>query len=271
MEPYHYTLIKRAIDLIDTAPGPLSLTELAGQMQMSPTHFQRVFTQWAGVSPKRYHQYLTLGLAKELLARGLPLMAAANQAGLSGTGRLHDLFVTWDAMTPGSYAAQGDGMTIRWAETDTVYGPAIGMATDRGLCALGFAAQIGTQSTYDDLAGRWPKAQFARSDDVAPMVHDAIDGRGRLHVRGGPFQIKVWEALLNVPDGGVTTYGDIARDIGQPGAARAVGTAVGQNPISCAIPCHTVLRKSGELGGYHWGTGIKRAMLARETARFDAK
>lgn len=268
---YHYKLIARAIAEIDAAPAPLSLNELAGRLGLSPAHFQRVFSAWAGVSPKRFQQYLTLGHAKAMLAQGLPLFETSVATGLSGPSRLHDLFITWEAMTPGSWAAKGRGLTIREAVSDSPYGPMVAMATDQGLCALGFAAEFGVEHTRTDLRQRWPEAQFTADPSAAQIALDAIEGRGQLHAMGAPFQIKIWEALMQIPEGQVTTYGTIAAKIGQPKAARAVGTAVGRNPVSAVIPCHRVLRGTGALGGYHWGLPVKRALLAREAARSDMR
>lgn len=274
---YHYQVMRRAIDRIDRAGGALSLGDLAAEMQMSPAHFQRLFSQWAGVSPKRYQQYLTLGHAKALLAERSTTLTTAHEVGLSGSGRLHDLFLRWEAMSPGDYARGGEGLTIRWGRFDTPFGRALVMGTDRGICAIAFAEEVGEADALADLTGRWPQAQYV--EDPEPLrdwVAAAFsDGSGRrcemsLHLIGAPFQIKVWEALLTVPSGHVTTYSEIARAIGHPRAVRAVGTAVGRNPISFLIPCHRALRKSGGLGGYHWGLPVKRAMLAWEAARADA-
>ncbi|MEV8466229.1 bifunctional helix-turn-helix domain-containing protein/methylated-DNA--[protein]-cysteine S-methyltransferase [Fluviibacterium sp. DFM31] len=271
---YHYGVMARAIAAIDAAGGaPLPLADLAAELHMSPAHFQRIFTRWAGVSPKRYQQYLALDHAKRLLAEQATTLATAQEVGLSGSGRLHDLFLRWEAMTPGDYARAGKGLLIRMGMTDTPFGPALAMATDHGLCGLAFTAETGEDAARTDLCARWPAARFVEDPDVvAPMVADALGGRGaRLHLIGAPFQIKVWEALLHIPSGQVTTYSDIARVVGKPNAQRAVGTAVGRNPISLLIPCHRALRKSGALGGYHWGLPVKRAILAWESARRDAE
>jgi len=271
-DAYHYRVIARAIEAIDAAGGtPLSLSVLASRLNMSPSHFQRVFSRWAGVSPKRYQQYLALGHAKALLADHATTLAAAEGAGLSGAGRLHDLFVTWDAMTPGAYARRGAGLEISEAVCDTPFGPALAMATDRGVCALAFTAETGEAAARQDLRHRWPAARFVGDPGrVAPLVAAAFAGGGaRLHLIGPPFQIKVWEALLAIPCGSVTTYSDIAATVCTTAASRAVGTAVGRNPIGFLIPCHRVLRRDGGLGGYHWGTPVKRAILAWESARRD--
>ncbi|MDP3959204.1 MAG: bifunctional helix-turn-helix domain-containing protein/methylated-DNA--[protein]-cysteine S-methyltransferase [Pseudorhodobacter sp.] len=271
---YHYAVIARALALIDAGGPGLSLESLAAQMDMSPAHFQRVFSQWVGVSPKRYQQYLTLDLARHLLAERCTVLEAAHAAGLSGTGRLHDLFLRWEAMSPGDYARGGAGLVIRWGWLDSPFGEALAMATSRGLCGLAFAADCGRTAALADLRARWPGAAFVEDPGaVAPLLAAAFDAGGetRLHLIGAPFQIKVWEALLRIPSGHVTTYSQIAGAIGQPQAVRAVGTAVGRNPVSWLIPCHRALRKSGGLGGYHWGLPVKRAMLAWEAARLEAE
>jgi AraC family transcriptional regulator of adaptative response/methylated-DNA-[protein]-cysteine methyltransferase len=272
---YHYGVIRRAIDQIDRAEAPLSLEALAARMGMSPAHFQRIFTAWVGVSPKRYQQYLALDHARTLLRERFSTLETAGAVGLSGGGRLHDLFVTWEAMSPGIYASGGTGLTIRWAWIDSPFGRALVMATERGICGLGFAEETGAEATMADLTGRWPAARFTEDADAIAPLAEAAFGRGtrepvRLALIGAPFQIKVWEALLSIPSGRVTTYSEIARAIGRPGAVRAVGTAVGRNPVALLIPCHRALRKSGGLGGYHWGLPVKRALLARESAQADA-
>jgi AraC family transcriptional regulator of adaptative response/methylated-DNA-[protein]-cysteine methyltransferase len=273
-EPYHYAVIGRAIDHIAArAPRQASLDEVAASVGLSPSHFQRVFSQWAGVSPKRYGQYLALDHAKRLLAERHTVLDTAHATGLSGAGRLHDLFLRWEAMSPGEYARAGAGLEVAWGWFDTPFGPALAMGSDRGLCGLAFAAEAGREAAMADLAARWPRARFVEAPErVEPWVAAAFGGAGEtpLHLIGAPFQIKVWEALLTVPSGHVTTYSDLAAAIGRPSAVRAVGTAVGRNPVSFVIPCHRALRKAGGLGGYHWGLGVKRAMLAWEAARLDS-
>ena len=274
---YHYNVIGRAIREIDAAGPGLTLDALAQRMGMSPAHFQRVFSAWVGVSPKRYQQYLALDHAKSLLSTRHTTLAAADGAGLSGSGRLHDLFLTWEAMTPGDFARAGEGLTIRHGWFDSPFGRAIVTGTERGICGIGFASETGEDAALDDMLSRWPKAQFVHDPALLrPWVLQAFGARpGQnadtpLFLIGAPFQIKVWEALLRIPSGHVTTYSDIATVIGHPKAVRAVGTAVGRNPISLLIPCHRAVRKSGALGGYHWGLPVKRAILAHESARADA-
>lgn len=271
-QAYHYAVIARAIDQIASqASAQPTLDEVAASVGLSPAHFQRVFSQWVGVSPKRYQQYLTLDHAKQLLAERHSVLDTAYQTGLSGTGRLHDLFLRWEAMSPGDYARAGEGLEIAFGWFPTPFGEALAMGTERGLCGLAFAAETGRAAALADLRGRWPRATYIEAPErLRPTVEAAFGGgEARLHLIGAPFQIKVWEALLQVPSGHVTTYSDLATAVGHPAAQRAVGTAVGRNPISWLIPCHRALRKAGGLGGYHWGLGIKRAMLAWEAARLD--
>lgn len=274
-ETYHYALIKRAIAHIgDTVSEQPKLEQVAAAAGLSPAHFQRVFTQWVGVSPKKYQQYLTLGHAKSLLDDRFTLLDTAVEAGLSGTGRLHDLFLTWEAMSPGQYAAKGAGLTVRYGWFDSPFGEMLVMATDRGLCGIGFTSEFGRDHSLNDMTRRWPKAAFKEDPVSLNTQVDALldlDKATHLHLIGAPLQIKVWEALLAIPSGHVTTYSEIAQHIGNPKAVRAVGTAVGRNPISWLIPCHRALRKSGGLGGYHWGLPVKRAMLAWESARLEAE
>lgn len=275
-DPYHYAVIARALRLIDDAGPALTLDDLASRIGMSTAHFQRVFSLWVGVSPKRYQQYLTLDHARRLLAERHSVLDTSLAAGLSGGGRLHDLFLRWEAMTPGEFARGGAGLQIFWGRFDSPFGPALVMGTGKGICGIAFTAETGEAGAMADLRGRWPKADFVE----APLrLHDWVRGAfGQagaaqptpLYLIGAPFQIKVWEALLRIPSGQVTTYSDLATAVGHPRAVRAVGTAVGRNPVSWLIPCHRALRKSGGLGGYHWGLPVKRAMLAWEAARSDA-
>lgn len=274
---YHYNVMRRAIELIDAGGEGLTLDQLARQMDMSPAHFQRLFSAWVGVSPKRYQQYLTLGHAKALLQERFTTLQTSLATGLSGSGRLHDLFVRWEAMSPGDYARGGAGLTIFWGWFDSPFGPALVMGTDKGICGIGFASENSAEHAMADLTGRWPKADYVEDPmRLRPWANAAFGASGEhceapLYLIGAPFQINVWEALLRIPSGHVTTYSEIAGAIGNPRAVRAVGTAVGRNPISWLIPCHRALRKSGGLGGYHWGLPVKRAMLAYEAAHLDSE
>ncbi|WP_090928770.1 methylated-DNA--[protein]-cysteine S-methyltransferase [Palleronia marisminoris] len=265
---YHWQLMRRAIERLDTG-REMTLEEIAAEMTLSPAHFQRLFSRWAGISPKRFQQFLTLGHAKRLLAERHTLIDTSGELGLSGTSRLHDLFLRWEAMSPGTYARKGEGLTIAYASANCPFGRMLAMATPQGLAGLAFTEESGDEAAFADLCGRWPAATYVEDDAALAPHFTAISqgGESRLHLMGGPFQIKVWEALLAIPEGRVTTYSEIARAIGHPKAHRAVGTAVGRNPISWLIPCHRALRQSGELGGYHWGLPVKRALLADEAAR----
>ncbi len=272
--PYHYDLIARALRYIDdNVDAQPSLDDIASATGLSPAHFQRLFSQWVGVSPKRYQQYLMLDHARDLLQNRFTVLDTALETGLSGASRLHDLFLRWEAMSPGEYAARGKGLTISFGWFDSPFGEMLVMGTDRGICGMAFTAECGRDVAMIDMTARWPEALFQENPFLlAGWVAAALgDGEeAKLHLIGAPFQIKVWEALLNIPSGHVSTYSEIARTIGNPKAVRAVGTAVGRNPVSWLIPCHRALRKSGGLGGYHWGLPIKRAMLAREAARLEA-
>ena len=273
---FHYDLMAAALRHIEARRDEQpSLEEVAAAIGLSPTHFQRVFSQWVGVSPKRYLQHLTLDHAKRLLDDRFTVLDATYESGLSAPSRLHDLFLRWEAMTPGEYARNGKDLTISWGWFDSPFGEVLAMGTDRGICGVAFAAEQGRDRTLADMRGRWPAAVFrADRGAVADWVAAAFGGGPRggevaLQLIGAPFQIKVWEALLAIPSGYVTTYTEIARRIGNAKAVRAVGTAVGRNPISWLIPCHRALRRDGELGGYHWGLPLKRAMLAYESAKSE--
>ena len=274
---YHYNVMRRAIDLIDQGGENLSLEELARQMDMSPAHFQRLFSRWTGVSPKRYQQYLTLGHAKALLRNRFTTLETAHNVGLSGSGRLHDLFLKWESMSPGEYARRGDGLTIYWGWFESPFGAALVMGTEKGICGIAFGAETGEEAAMEDMLLRWPNSNFIEDPmHLRPWVLSAFGAANDrltptpLYLIGSPLQIKVWEALMHIPSGQVTTYSEIAVRVGSPQAVRAIGTAVGRNPVSWLIPCHRALRKSGGLGGYHWGLPVKRAMLAYEAAQAEA-
>ena len=270
-----YSRIARMMELLEEAEDrSVPLAELASEAGMSPAHLQREFSRWVGVSPKRYEQYLRLDHAKDLLRNRHTVLDTTYATGLSGPGRLHDLFVRWEAMTPGEFARAGADLRIAFGWFASPFGEVLAMGTGRGLCGMAFAAETGRDAAFDDMSRRWPAATFEEEPDaIAHWVAAAFGsgGEASLHMIGAPFQIKVWEALLTIPSGHVTTYSDIAAVVGNPKAVRAVGTAVGRNPISWLIPCHRAMRKSGGLGGYHWGLPVKRAMLAWESARLDAR
>ena len=269
-ESNHYPVIRRAISAIDLADHVLSLNELAHALDLSPTHFQKVFSSWAKISPQKYQHQLTLEHAEALLRHRCTTLEIANSIGLSGSKRMHDLSIHWEVMGPGDFASKGAGLTIYEGYFSSPFGEVIAMGTNLGLCGLGFSSEMGRGAVRDDLVKRWPLAQFEQQpNQLASWVNATFAGKGdiALHMMGAPFQIKVWEALMHIPSGYVTTYSNIAQSICKPKAIRAVGTAVGRNPLSYIVPCHRVLRKSGGLGGYHWGTAVKRVMLAFESAR----
>lgn len=248
-----------------------SLEEIASNIGLSEYHFQRLFTRWAGVSPKRFLQFLTKEGAKELLSRSENLLDTTHQVGLSILGRLHDLFVTTEAVTPGEYKSRGDGVTIRYGIHLTPFGKCLIGLTERGICHLGFVTGSEGEAV-DGLVNEWKQARMVEDyRSTAELVGPIFDLRYNtrikpltLHLRGTNFQLKVWEALLQIPPGTVTTYQGLARHIGQPNASRAVGSAVGHNPIAVLIPCHRVIRKAGDFGNYRYGALRKKALLARE-------
>lgn len=266
-----YQLIEQAIRFIEAnAARQPELEEVAKAVGMSEFHFQRTFTRWAGISPKRFLQFLTKEHAKELLTESENLLETTHQVGLSSLGRLHDLFVTTEAVTPGEYKSRGTGVTIRYGVHPTPFGKCLIGTTERGICHLGFV-QTSEGDAVDQLVAEWSEAKMLEDlKSTAPLVAPIFDlsGRGRealrLHLRGTNFQIKVWEALLQIPNGAVATYEQIAARIGSPRAVRAVGTAVGHNPVAVLIPCHRVLRKDGEFGNYRYGSARKKALLFSE-------
>jgi AraC family transcriptional regulator of adaptative response/methylated-DNA-[protein]-cysteine methyltransferase len=247
------------------------LGEVAANIGLSEYHFQRMFTRWAGVSPKRFLQFLTKEGAKDLLNRSENLLDTTHQVGLSSLGRLHDLFVTAEAVTPGEYKSGGAGVTIRYGIHPTPFGKCLIATTERGICHLSFV-QTSEGDAIDNLVSDWKQAQMIEDHrSTVPLIEPIFDlryhHRGKplnVHLRGSNFQLKVWEALLQIPAGEVTTYAGIASRIGKPNATRAVGTAIGHNPIAVLIPCHRVIRKVGEFGNYRYGTLRKKALLARE-------
>jgi AraC family transcriptional regulator of adaptative response/methylated-DNA-[protein]-cysteine methyltransferase len=257
-------------DHVDAQPD---LKTIAAEIGLAPTHCQRVFSRFAGVSPKKFLQFLTIERAKDALARSESVLDAAFDAGLSGPGRLHDLFVTLEAATPGEYKARGAGMTFGWGVVDGPFGPTLLMWSPRGLTGLAFLADRSRDDALSDLAGHWRHARLARDQPGAEAWGGRVFARfaGRpidrplpLYIGGTPFQVKVWEALLRVPPGALVAYETIARAIGQPTAARAIGNAVGANPIAYLVPCHRVIRRTAEIGDYRWGAGVKRLLIGAE-------
>lgn len=265
-----FARIAKAIRYIDThfREQP-RLTTIASRAGLSEFHFNRLFRRWAGVTPKQYLAFVTGEEARGALATQSSVLDAAYSVGLSGPGRLHDLIVTLDAVTPGELKALGGGLTIRYGFTQTPFGDALLASTPRGLCHLAFVDVREREKAIEELRGRWRNAELVRDDarayEFAKRIWSSQDGESaelRLHVAGTNFQLKVWQALLDRGARGHTTYSDLAAAIGAEGSARAVSNAVGANPVGWLIPCHNVLRRDGSLGGYHWGEDRKRAILA---------
>lgn len=252
------------------------LEDAADAVGLSPFHFQRLFTRYVGVSPKSFIGHLTLEHAKRELANGASVMDAAIDSGLSGSSRLHDLSLKIEAMTPGEYAKGGRGLSIEYGFADCPFGRVLVMTTAKGVCGLAFGDEGEDERMLADMTSRWPRADFVENTKHAEEIAQTIfehDGKTEigLHLLGTPFQIKVWEALLKIPEGKMTTYGTLATRLGDAKASRAVGTAVGRNPVSWLIPCHRVLGSDGALHGYHWGLVRKRSMLAMEAARNEER
>jgi AraC family transcriptional regulator of adaptative response/methylated-DNA-[protein]-cysteine methyltransferase len=268
-----YELVKRTLGFInENWREQPSLETIAAQAKMSPHHLQRLVTRWAGLSPKAFLQAVTLDHARELLRDSASILDTAYEVGLSGPGRLHDLFVTHEGMTPGAYKAKGKGLTIRYGFHGSPFGRALIMITGEGLAGLAFADEGDESKALNDMMGRWPEADYVKDLAVTAPYAARIfqpenwrpDRPLRIVFIGTDFEIRVWETLLRIPFGKASTYSDIAAHIGKPTAARAVGTAIGKNPISFVVPCHRVLGKSGGLCGYHWGLTRKRAILGWE-------
>lgn len=269
-----YALVEKAILYLDQhATRQPELSEVAGAVGLSEFHFQRLFSRWAGISPKRFLQFVTRQRARELLERSENLLDATFRLGLSSAGRLHDLFVTTEAVTPGQYKSRGAGLTIRYGLFPTPFGECLLGVTDRGICHVGFV-QDSEGDAIDELVGFWREAEIVEDHAATAPLVESIFRLGQaphvpIHVllRGTNFQIKVWEALLRIPPGSALTYEDVAAGIGNPRAVRAVGSAVARNPIPVLIPCHRVIRKLGEFGSYRYGSVRKRALIGWELAR----
>ena len=275
-----YRRVEKAIHFIENnVVRQPELSEIAASLNLSEYHFQRLFTRWAGISPKRFLQFLTKENAKSLLARSSNLLEATYGAGLSSPGRLHDLFIQTEAVTPGEFKSRGKGIHISYGFHPTPFGECLLALTDRGICFLAFVEES-RQTALDELEQDWPLADLkeepARIASVARGIFSQKPGQRSsqvmsetipLHLRGTNFQIKVWEALLKLPEGKVTSYDALAEQIGVAGSARAVGNAVGRNPIAYLIPCHRVLKKTGEFGNYRYGPARKKAILGWEMAR----
>jgi AraC family transcriptional regulator of adaptative response/methylated-DNA-[protein]-cysteine methyltransferase len=249
-----------------------SLEDLAKPVGLSQDQLQKLFTRWAGLTPKAFLQALTLDHAKKMLNDSATILDAALDSGLSGPGRLHDLFVAHEAMSPGAYKSKGQGLIIHYGFHPSPFGIALAMVTDHGLCGLAFADKGGEAEALKDMTRRWPNATFIENAaKTAPSVAQIFAANHEQPVRvtliGSDFEISVWETLLKIPQKHAVTYGAIANKIGKPKAARAVGAAVGRNPISFVVPCHRVIGKSGDITGYHWGLTRKRAILGWEAGQ----
>jgi AraC family transcriptional regulator of adaptative response/methylated-DNA-[protein]-cysteine methyltransferase len=287
-----YARIEKAILFIEkNFSRQPSLEEIAQSVYLSEYHFQRLFKRWAGISPKRFLQFLTLEYAKGLLKESKSVLDAAYEAGLSSPARLHDLFITFEGVTPGEFKKNGYGLTIRYGFHFSPFGECLLLVTNRGICGLAFTLNGDRKETLEDLKTNWKDAEFYEDpDETRPLVNhifapvrqiEEADPSAlrksastreiipplNLFIRGTNFQVKVWEALLKIPPGSLVSYDDIALLLGKPGASRTVGHAVGQNPISFLIPCHRVIRKVGLVTGYRWGTARKKAILGWEAAK----
>ena len=274
-----YSKVEKALHyLARQAANQPALAEVAAEVGLSEFHFQRLFQRWAGVSPKRFLQFLTLQEAKRLLRDSRSLLDTSLALGLSGPSRLHDLFLSLERMTPGEYKDQAAGLRVAWGVAETPFGPALFAAVDRGLCGLDFLLEDGAEGALERLKARWPGARLEARPDVARQHAESLAARLEGHpsplglvLKGTPFQLQTWEALLRIPPGQALSYGDVASLSGQARASRAVGTALGQNPIAVLIPCHRVIQATGALGEYRWGGPRKRALLAFERARLEAR
>jgi len=272
-QTHDYDLVKHTLAFIsENWREQPSLDTLADQAGLSPTHLQRLFTRWAGLSPKAFLQAVTLDHARGLLRDSASILDASYELGLSGPGRLHDLFVTHEGMSPGIYKAHGRGLNIQYGFHDCPFGRALILITSEGLAGLAFADHGKEKSALADMTARWPEATYVEDQQATAAYARRIfeserwkpDQPLKIVFIGTDFEIRVWETILRIPFGKASSYSDIACHIGKPKAARAVGSAVGKNPISFVVPCHRVLEKSGGLGGYHWGLTRKRAILGWE-------
>lgn len=265
-----YERIAEAIEYITSHVNEQpSLDDVASHLNLSSHHFQRLFTRWAGVSPKRFLQSLTIKHAKALLDDSVSVMDASNEVGLSSSARLHDHFIHLEAITPGEYKNNGEGLTIYYGVHETKFGNTFVAITERGICQLSFIDDVDDSVFVNELQQCWSSACIKESKKITrPYINSIFSGNNdqaiSIFVKGTNFQINVWKALLNIPYGHLTTYGKIAKNIGNPKAFRAVGTAVGANPVSLLIPCHRVIRSTGVIGEYRWGSTRKRSILSWE-------
>lgn len=270
-EGSNYARIEKAIQFIHAHHKQQpSLDEIAAHVNLSPFHFQKIFTQWAGVSPKKFIQFLTLEYAKKQLKQyKLSLNDTAYEVGLSGPGRLHDLFINIERMTPGEYKNNGNGLCINYSMSDSLFGPLLIASTDKGICHISFESDLVQGLSH--LKATFANAQYLNFQDdfqlsaIKIFKQDWSDlSEIKLHVKGTDFQLQVWKALLSIPATKLASYGDVANIIKQPNASRAVGTAIGRNPVAFLIPCHRVIQTTGKTGGYMWGAARKSAIIAWE-------
>jgi AraC family transcriptional regulator of adaptative response/methylated-DNA-[protein]-cysteine methyltransferase len=269
---HHYQLIAKALHwLCKNQQNQPSLEELAQHVGLSPHYLQRLFQEWAGVSPKQFLKYLTKAQAMERLRQGQTVLDSALSSGLSGPGRLHDLLITTQAMTPGEAKRKGLGVEMKYGYGITPFGEALLAWTDRGVCFLGFCHEQGKQHIWEHFNQQWPDAVLSGNDlqaneQLAEIFTEGEQKKLKIWLRGSPFQLQVWEALLKLPVGTHCTYGQLASFSGHAGASRATGSAIGRNPVSWLIPCHRVINSLGTLGGYRWGLNTKQAMIGYEAA-----
>jgi len=269
---HHYQLIADALHwLCQNQQNQPSLEELAQHVGLSPQYLQRLFQEWAGVSPKQFLKHLTKAQAMERLRQGQTVLDSAISSGLSGPGRLHDLLVTTQAMTPGEAKRKGLGVKMEYGFGITPFGEALLAWTDRGVCFLGFCREEGKSHIWSHFTQQWPDANLSEDslkagDKLAEIFDEDEHKQLKVWLRGSPFQLRVWEALLSLPTGTHCTYGQLASFSGHAGANRATGSAIGRNPVSWLIPCHRVINSLGTIGGYRWGTNTKQAMIGYEAA-----
>ena len=273
----NFSRIEQAIRfLTQNVTAQPDLDEVAAQVHLSPFHFQRLFTDWAGISPKRFLQFLTTDFLKNRLVNTSNLLEATDLVGLSSPSRVHDLFVTIEAVTPNEYKTGGENVEITYGFHETPFGKCFIAVTERGICGLSFIQTDNELAVLNDFKRKWLNADFEKNDmRTASIINQIFNfdpsvlNPQKLHllVKGTNFQVKVWEALLKIPTGGLSTYQTIAELAGSPNAVRAVGTAVGSNPIAYLIPCHRVIRKEGKIGEYHWGENRKKALIGFEMAK----
>ena len=274
-EKTNFSRIEEAIGFITgNFKSQPSLDEIAEQVHLSPFHFQRLFTDWAGVSPKKFLQYISIDHAKKMLSEHASLMDTAFETGLSGTGRLHDLFIKIEGMTPGEYKNGGENLSINYSYAESPFGNIIVATTTKGICHISFADS--EAEGLDGLRKAFPNAVYTHKLDLIQQnalyifTHDWNKLHEiKLHLKGTEFQLKVWETLLKIPSGRLSSYGNIAKQLQQPTASRAVGSAVGDNPVAFLIPCHRVIQSTGGFGQYHWGANRKTAMIGWEAAYTD--